>query len=138
MYDKNSALRPAHASRRHRKAGEAIICEYTDVICAPPPGSCNRLPRAARLPSRALSADRLVLSFDADAASLAATERVYTWEKEYELDIGSLRCHPALTLTTSLAGPDLHRAVDQTVPFLKFASTVLDAGDIPPKARRSC
>ena len=79
------------------------------------------------------SADRLVLSFDADAAGLAAAERVYAWEKEYELDIRVAALPPGVD-PDDLARQDpagLQRAVDEAVPFLKFRlDRVLDAGDM--------
>lgn len=142
VYDKSKVLYGLHTHRDGIvKAGEAIICEgYTDVIGY----ATADIPRAVATCGTALtedhvkllkrfSADRLVLSFDADAAGLAAAERVYAWEKEYELDI-RVAALPAGVDPDDLARQDpagLQRAVDDAVPFLKFRlDRVLDAGDM--------
>jgi len=142
VYDKSKVLYGLHTHRDGIvKAGEAIICEgYTDVIGYATAG----IPRAVATCGTALtedhvkllkrfSADRLVLSFDADAAGLAAAERVYAWEKEYELDIRVAALPPGVD-PDDLARQDpagLQRAVDEAVPFLKFRlDRVLDAGDM--------
>ena len=111
VYDKSRVLYGLHTHRDGIvKAGEAIICEgYTDVIGY----ATAEIPRAVATCGTALteehvkllkrfSANRLVLSFDADAAGLAAAERVYAWEKEYELDIRVAALPPALIPTISL------------------------------------
>ena len=142
VYDKSRVLYGLHTHRDGIvKAGEAIICEgYTDVIGFATAG----IPRAVATCGTALteehvkllkrfSADRLVLSFDADAAGLAAAERVYAWEKEYELDIRVAALPPGVD-PDDLARKDpggLQRAVDEAVPFLKFRlERVLEAGDM--------
>jgi DNA primase len=123
------------------KAGEAIICEgYTDVIGYATGG----IPRAVATCGTALtedhvkllkrfSADRVILSFDADAAGIAAAERVYTWEREYELDI-RVAALPDGIDPDDLAREDpeaLQRAVDEAMPFLKFRlERALAAGDL--------
>ena len=142
VYDKSRVLYGLHTHRDGIvKAGEAIICEgYTDVIGY----ATADIPRAVATCGTALteehvkllkrfSANRLVLSFDADAAGLAAAERVYAWEKKYELDI-RVAALPAGVDPDDLARQDpagLQRAVDEAVPFLKFRlDRVLDAGDM--------
>lgn len=142
VYDKSRVLYGLHTHRDGIvKAGEAIICEgYTDVIGF----ATADIPRAVATCGTALteehvkllkrfSANRLVLSFDADAAGLAAAERVYAWEKEYELDI-RVAALPSGVDPDDLARNDpggLQRAVDEAVPFLKFRlERVLDAGDM--------
>ena len=142
VYDKSKVLYGLHTHRDGIvKAGEAIICEgYTDVIGY----ATADIPRAVATCGTALtedhvkllkrfSADRLVLSFDADAAGLAAAERVYAWEKEYELDIRVAALPPGVD-PDDLARQDpagLQRAVDEAVPFLKFRlDRLLDAGDM--------
>ncbi len=142
VYDKSRVLYGLHTHRDDIvKAGEAIICEgYTDVIGY----ATADIPRAVATCGTALteehvkllkrfSANRLVLSFDADAAGLAAAERVYAWEKEYELDIRVAALPPGVD-PDDLARQDpagLQRAVDDAVPFLKFRlDRVLNAGDM--------
>ncbi|HAB57644.1 MAG: DNA primase [Acidimicrobiaceae bacterium] len=142
VYDKSKVLYGLHTHRDGIvKAGEAIICEgYTDVIGYATAGILRAVATCGtalteehvRLLKR-FSANRLVLSFDADAAGLAAAERVYAWEKEYELDIRVAALPPGID-PDDLARQDpegLHRAVDEAVPFLKFRlDRVLDAGDM--------
>ena len=142
VYDKSKVLYGLHTHRDGIvKAGEAIICEgYTDVIGYATAGILRAVATCGtalteehvRLLKR-FSANRLVLSFDADAAGLAAAERVYAWEKEYELDIRVAALPPGVD-PDDLARQDpegLHRAVDEAVPFLKFRlDRVLDAGDM--------
>ena len=142
VYDKSRVLYGLHTHRDGIvKAGEAIICEgYTDVIGY----ATADISRAVATCGTALteehvkllkrfSADRLVLSFDADAAGLAAAERVYAWEKAYELDIRVAALPPGVD-PDDLARQDpagLQRAVDDAVPFLKFRlDRVLDGGDM--------
>ena len=142
VYDKSRVLYGLHTHREGIvKAGEAIICEgYTDVI-----GFADAdLPRAVATCGTALteehikllkrfSADRLVLSFDADAAGLAAAERVYAWEKEYGLDVRVADLPPGVD-PADLAREDpaeLRRSVDGAIPFLRFRlGRVLEAGDV--------
>ncbi len=70
---------------------------------------------------------------DCGKAGLAAAERVYAWEKEYELDIRVAALPPGVD-PDDLARNDpggLQRAVDEAVPFLKFRlERVLEAGDM--------
>ncbi|MBT5140184.1 MAG: DNA primase [Acidimicrobiaceae bacterium] len=142
VYDKSKILYGLHTHRDGIvKAGEAIICEgYTDVIGYATGG----IPRAVATCGTALtedhvkllkrfSADRVILSFDADAAGIAAAERVYTWEREYELDI-RVAALPDGIDPDDLAREDpeaLQRAVDEAMPFLKFRlERALAAGDL--------
>jgi len=142
VYDKSKILYGLHTHRDGIvKAGEAIICEgYTDVIGYATGG----IPRAVATCGTALtedhvkllkrfSADRVILSFDADAAGIAAAERVYAWEREYELDI-RVAALPDGIDPDDLAREDpaaLQRAVDEAMPFLKFRlERALAAGDL--------
>jgi DNA primase len=142
VYDKSRVLYGLHTNREGIvKAAEAIICEgYTDVI-----GFADAdIPRAVATCGTAMtedhvkllkrfSANRLVLAFDADAAGLAAAERVYEWEREFELEIRVADLPPGVD-PADLAREDpveLRRAVDESVPFLKFRlERVLAAGDM--------
>jgi len=142
VYDKSKILYGLHTHRDGIvKAGEAIICEgYTDVIGYATGG----IPRAVATCGTALtedhvkllkrfSANRVILSFDADAAGIAAAERVYAWEREYELDI-RVAALPDGVDPDDLAREDpeaLQRAIDEATPFLKFRlERALAAGDL--------
>ena len=142
VYDKSKVLYGLHTHRDGIvKAGEAIVCEgYTDVIGY----ATAEIPRAVATCGTAMtedhikllkrfSASRIVLSFDGDAAGLAAADRVYSWEKEYELAI-RVAALPAGIDPDDLARQDpaaLQRAVDEAVPFLKFRlDRVIEAGDM--------
>jgi len=142
VYDKSRVLYGLH---NHREgivhAGEAIICEgYTDVIGFAEAG----IERAVATCGTALteqhvkllkrfSADRLVLSFDADAAGLAAADRVYAWEQEFGLDVRVADLPPGVD-PADLAREDpaeLQRAVTEAIRFLKFrVDRVLSAADL--------
>ncbi len=142
VYDKSKVLYGLHAHREGIvREGEVIICEgYTDVI-----GFAEaEIPRAVATCGTALtedhvkllkrfSANRLVLSFDADAAGLAAAERVYAWEQQYELDVRVADLPPGVD-PADLAREDpaeLARAVSEAIRFLKFrVDRVLGATDL--------
>jgi DNA primase len=117
-------------------ADEVIICEgYTDVIGFDSVG----LPRAVATCGTALTEDhlrslrsfarRLVLAFDADAAGQAAADRVYEWERRFDLDV-SVAAMPKGTDPADLARTDpdvLREAVTNAVPLLGFrVARVLD------------
>ncbi len=131
VYDKSRVLYGLHAHREGIvHAGEAIICEgYTDVIGFAEAG----IPRAVATCGTALteqhvkllkrfSANRLVLSFDADAAGLAAADRVYAWEQEYDLEVRVTNL-PSGVDPAEMARNDpegLEQAVSEAIRFLKF------------------
>lgn len=131
VYDKSKVLYGLYEHRQEIvNAREAIICEgYTDVIGFAEAG----IPRAVATCGTALtedhvkllkrfSADRLVLAFDADDAGIAAAERVYAWEREYDLDV-RVADLPAGVDPADLARDDpteLERSVTEAVPFLRF------------------
>ena len=111
------------------RADESIVCEgYTDVIGFAKAG----LPRAVATCGTALTEDhfkllrsfarRVVLAFDADAAGQNAAERVYAWERQYDLDV-AVAALPGGVDPAELAESDpdaLAAAVAQAQPFLKF------------------
>ena len=120
------------------KADEVIVCEgYTDVIGFDQVG----LPRAVATCGTALTEDhlrslrsfarRLVLAFDADAAGQAAADRVYEWERRFDLDVAVAKM-PSGADPADLARSDpdvLRTAVADAVPLLGFrVGRVLDAG----------
>ena len=119
-------------------ADEVIICEgYTDVIGFDRVG----LPRAVATCGTALTEDhlrslrsfarRLVLAFDADAAGQAAADRVYEWERRFDLDV-SVAAMPKGSDPADLARTDpdvLREAIANAVPLLGFrVARVLEAG----------
>jgi DNA primase len=111
------------------RADEAIVCEgYTDVIGFAKAG----VPRAVATCGTALTeehvkvlrsfARRVVLAFDADAAGQNAAERVYAWERQYDLDV-AVAAFPGGVDPAELAQTDpgaLATAVAEAKPFLKF------------------
>lgn len=131
VYDKSKVLYGLHEQREEIvRTGEAVICEgYTDVIGFATAG----IERAVATCGTALTADhvkllgrfsarRLVLAFDADAAGVAAAERVYAWEREFGLDV-RVADLPAGVDPDDLARSDpaaLQRAVKGAVPLLQF------------------
>ena len=142
VYDKSRVLYGLYAHRDGIvKAGEAVICEgYTDVIGYATAGVMKAVATCGtamtedhvRLLKR-FSATRLILSFDADAAGMAAADRVYAWERDYDLDI-RVADLPAGVDPGDLAREDpeaLRQAVEQAQPYLKFRiGRALDAGDL--------
>src|SRR5437868_1174120 len=111
------------------QAGEVIVCEgSTDVIGFFLAG----LPRAVAGWGTALTEDqvrtlrnfarRLVLAYDADSAGQAAAERLYEWEKRYEVDI-AVADLPTGSDPADVARSDperLRSAVEHARPFLAF------------------
>ncbi|MBV8237095.1 MAG: DNA primase [Acidimicrobiia bacterium] len=111
------------------QAGEVIVCEgSTDVIGFFLAG----VPRAVAGWGTALTEDqvrtlknfarRLVLAYDADAAGQAAAERLYEWERRYEVDIAVADLPPGSD-PADLARRDpeeLRAAVGRARPFLAF------------------
>ncbi|MBV8160831.1 MAG: DNA primase [Acidimicrobiia bacterium] len=111
------------------QAGEVVVCEgSTDVIGFFQAG----VPRAVAGWGTALTEDqvrslknfarRLVLAYDADAAGQAAAERLYEWEKRYDVDI-AVADLPAGSDPADLARRDpdrLRAAVTEARPFLAF------------------
>ena len=131
VYDKSRVLYGLHENRAEIVAkGEAVICEgYTDVIGCAQAG----LNRAVATCGTALteehvrllkhfSANRLILAFDADAAGAAAAERVYEWERAFDLQV-LVADLPEGRDPGDLAreDPDALRDIgDGAVPFLAF------------------
>lgn len=108
---------------------QIIVCEgYTDVIAFFQSG----IPRAVATCGTSLTEDhvrlmkqfanRVVLAYDADNAGQNAAERMYAWEKKYELEI-SVANFPDGTDPAEAARKDpmlLIRAVEEAKPFLRF------------------
>jgi DNA primase len=148
IYDKSRLLYGLNWAKADIvRADEAIVCEgYTDVIGFAKAG----LPRAVATCGTALTEDhfrslrsfarRLVLAFDADAAGQNAADRVYAWERQYDLDVAVAALprgvDPADLASTDPAG--LAAAVQDAKPFLKFRlDRVLDAAPLDSPERRA-
>ena len=148
IYGKSRLLYGLHMAKADIvKADEAIICEgYTDVIGFFKAG----LPRAVATCGTALTEDhvkslrsfarRVVLAFDADAAGQNAAARVYTWEKQYDLDV-AVAVFPGGADPADLAqsNPEaLAEAIAEAKPFLKFRlDRVLDSSPIDTPEHRA-
>ncbi|HEY6531011.1 MAG TPA: DNA primase [Acidimicrobiales bacterium] len=129
------------------RADESIVCEgYTDVIGFAKAG----VPRAVATCGTSLTeehvkllrsfARRVVLAFDADAAGQNAAERVYAWERQYDLDV-AVAALPGGVDPAELAQTDpgaLSAAVAGAKPFLKFRlDRVLDAAALDTPEQRA-
>jgi DNA primase len=111
-------------------SGEVIVCEgYTDVIGFFSVG----LPRAVATCGTALGEEhfrmlrnfatgRVVLAYDADAAGAEGASRVYTWERQHQVDV-AVAALPVGSDPGELARTDpdaLRAAVADAKPFLAF------------------
>jgi len=148
IYGKSKLLYGLHMAKADIvKADEAIICEgYTDVIGFFKAG----MPRAVATCGTALTEDhvkllrsfaqRIVLAFDADAAGQNAAARVYTWEKQYDLDV-AVAVFPGGADPADLAQTDpeaLATAISDAKPFLKFRlDRVLDSSPLDTPEHRA-
>lgn len=148
IYGKSKLLYGLHMAKSDIvKADEAIICEgYTDVIGFFKAG----IPRAVATCGTALTEDhvkllrsfarRVVLAFDADAAGQNAAARVYTWEKQYDLDV-AVAVFPGGVDPADLAQSDpeaLATSIAEAKPFLKFRlDRVLDSSPLETPEQRA-
>ena len=147
IYNKSSLLYGLNFAKADIvRADEAIVCEgYTDVIGFAKAG----VPRAVATCGTALTeehfkllrsfARRLVLAFDADAAGQNAAERVYAWEKKYDLDV-AVASFPGGVDPAELAQSDpgaLAVAIAEARPFLKVRlDRVLDGASLDTPEHR--
>jgi DNA primase len=121
-------------------ADEVVVCEgYTDVIAFAEAG----VPRAVATCGTALTeshvqvlrkyARRVVLAFDADSAGLAAAERFYEWERQFEIDV-AVAALPAGIDPADLGRRDpdaLQASITGARPFLGFRlERVLSGADL--------
>jgi DNA primase len=122
------------------EAEEVVVCEgYTDVIGLHRAGvgqavaTCGTALGEDHVQLLKNFARRLVLAYDADAAGQAAAERVYEWERRFEIDV-AVAALPAGSDPADLARRDpgaLRSAVAQARPFLQFRlERVLEAADV--------
>jgi DNA primase len=109
--------------------GEVVICEgYTDVIALHRAGveqavaTCGTALGEEHVQTLKNFARRLVLAYDADAAGEAAAERVYEWERRFDIDVAVVALPPGKD-PADLGKDDpeaLRRAVAEAKPFLAF------------------
>ena len=131
LYDKSKVLYGLYEHREEIiKQGEAVICEgYTDVIGSVMAGVATSVATCGtsltedhvRLLKR-FSVERVVLAFDADRSGVAAAERVYNWERAYELEflVADIP-HGMDPDDLARESPEaLRSAVSEAVPFLQF------------------
>ena len=117
-------------------ADEVIICEgYTDVIgfdrvgLARAVATCGTALTEDHLRSLRSFARRLVLAFDADAAGQAAADRVYEWERRFDLDV-SVAAMPKGSDPADLARTDpdvLREAIANAVPLQEGRTRAAEA-----------
>lgn len=141
LYNKSKALYGINWAKSDIvQHDEVVICEgYTDVIGFGRAG----VDRAVATCGTALTEEhvrllrkftrRLVLAYDADEAGQSASERVYAWEKAYEVQVSVVQLPPG-------EDPDemarerpeaLQAAVSDARPFLAFrVARVLGAADL--------
>lgn len=121
-------------------AGEVVICEgYTDVIGLRQAGvgqavaTCGTALGEEQVALLKNFARRLVLAYDADAAGQAAAERVYEWERKFDIDVAVVAM-PRGEDPADFARRDpegLRAAVAGARPFLAFRlERVLAAADV--------
>jgi DNA primase len=138
LYDKGEVLYGLNwAKTKVVEHGEVVVCEgYTDVIGFASAGvsqavaTCGTSLTERHVATLRRFATRIVLAFDADGAGQAAAERIYGWERRYEVDVFVAALPPG-TDPADLAGSDpeaLRRAVTDAVPFLAFRLDRLLAG----------
>lgn len=141
LYNKSKVLYGLNWAKADAvKVGEMVICEgYTDVIGFGRAG----IPRAVATCGTALTEDhvkhlkrftnRLVLAYDADEAGQAAADRVYAWEKAYDVEVAVVALPPGSDPDElARTNPEvLHTAVAEAQPFLAFRlQRVLASGDM--------
>lgn len=130
LYDKGEVLYGLNwAKTKVVEHGEVVVCEgYTDVIGLASAGvpqavaTCGTSLTERHVAALRRFATRIVLAFDADGAGQAAAERIYGWERRYEVDVFVAALPPgADPADLAERDPDaLRRAVAEAVPFLAF------------------
>lgn len=130
LYDKGDILYGLNWAKADAvEHGEMVVCEgYTDVIGLASVGvnravaTCGTSLTERHVANLRRFTSRIVLAFDADSAGQGAAERVYGWERRYEVDI-FVAGLPAGADPGELATRDpeaLRRAVAGAQPFLAF------------------
>ena len=106
-----------------------VVCEgYTDVIALHSAGvgeavaTCGTALADGHVRLLTRFARRIVLAYDADGAGQAAAEKVYEWERQFDVDI-YVAALPAGADPADVARRDpeeLKSAIDGATPFLAF------------------
>ncbi|MGH9044108.1 MAG: DNA primase [Acidimicrobiales bacterium] len=141
IYSKRRTLYGLNWAKKNVVAqGEVVVCEgYTDVIGFFQSG----IERAVATCGTALAEEhfkvlsnfskRIVLAYDADAAGLNATARVYEWERRHAVDVAVLDLPPGTDPAESAAldRSALATALSGARPFLQFRlDRVLEQADL--------
>ncbi len=130
VYDKSRILYGLNWAKNDIVDRErVVVCEgYTDVIGLHAAGvgeavaTCGTALADGHIRLLTRFARRIVLAYDADGAGQAAAERVYEWERRFDVDI-SVAALPAGADPADVARRDpeaLRQAVASARPFLGF------------------
>jgi DNA primase len=130
VYDKSRVLYGLNwAKKTVVAAARVVVCEgYTDVIGLQRAGigeavaTCGTALAEGHIRLLKNFATQIVLAYDADAAGQAAAERLYEWERRFDVDI-RIAVLPAGADPADLAQQDpdaLTTAVAQAQPYLGF------------------
>ncbi|MEZ5373301.1 MAG: DNA primase [Microthrixaceae bacterium] len=130
LYHKSRLLYGLNWARQAAvRSGKVVICEgYTDVIGFHRAGvpeavaTCGTSLTEDHLKLLSRYVDKVVLAFDADSAGQAAAERIYAWEKAFDLAVEVVRL-PAGSDPDELSRSDpdaLAAAVTEAEPMLRF------------------
>ena len=122
------------------QSGAIVVCEgYTDVIGFFTAGipravaTCGTSLTEEHIRSMKRFTNRVILAYDADEAGQAASERVYEWERRYEIEVSVISLPPG-TDPDELSRSDpaaLATAVAEAKPFLGFrVARVLSAANL--------
>ena len=133
VYSKSRVLYGLNWAKEHVVASNtAVICEgYTDVTGFARAGinsavaTCGTALTDDHLKLLKRFTGRLVLAFDADDAGKAAAERVYEWERKYEIDV-LVADLPQGVDPDDLSRSDPERLVDSVNNALSFLEFRLD------------
>ncbi len=131
LYDKGEILYGLNwAKGAVVEHGEVVVCEgYTDVIGFVSAGvdqavaTCGTALTERHVATLRRFAPRVVLAFDADGAGQAAAERIYGWERRYEVDVFVAALPRGVKDPADLARSDpeaLRAAVSGAMPLLSF------------------
>ena len=130
LYHKSRLLYGLNWARQDAvRSGRVVICEgYTDVIGFRRAGvteavaTCGTSLTEEHLKLLSRYVDKVVLAFDADSAGQAAAERIYAWEKAFNLAVEVVRLPEGSDPDElSRSDPDaLAAAVESAEPMLRF------------------
>ncbi|MBK6439211.1 MAG: DNA primase [Candidatus Microthrix sp.] len=130
LYHKSRLLYGLNWARQAAvRNGRVVICEgYTDVIGFHRAGvpeavaTCGTSLTEDHLKLLSRYVDKVVLAFDADSAGQAAAERIYAWEKAFNLAVEVVRLPEGSDPDElSRSDPDaLAAAVESAEPMLRF------------------